>query len=233
MSRLDEVVGGDWSDAYQKAPSGGLECALTVCGVTRRDVGDDDSDNEKEKAGYSDAFKRAAVKFGVGRFLYSLPKMYAQVKQIGKNFYLADGEEKRLQGMITAALSGKPQPEQRKPVSAPVREVVETVVGYVSKENWDAHAKRISDDADQSKKPAAQEAKPTDEHKKLIAEWSASFNAIPLPLRGQAYTLKTPSQATDDEIRKAITHNKQLASPATSAPEVVQPDELKIFKGGE
>lgn len=111
MDRLDEVVAGEWSDVYTKAPSGGLECALTVCGVTRRDVGDDQSENETEKAGYSDAFKRAAVKFGIGRFLYSLPKMYAQVKTIGKNSYLADGEEARLQGIINAALNGKPLPK--------------------------------------------------------------------------------------------------------------------------
>jgi hypothetical protein len=93
MERLDAVVAGGWSDEYRSAPSGGLECALTVLGVTRRDVGDDQNDNEQQKAGYSDAFKRAAVKFGVGRFLYDLPKMYGKVKQVGKNFYLADGEE--------------------------------------------------------------------------------------------------------------------------------------------
>ena len=110
MNRLDEVVGGEWSDVYTKAPSGGLECALTICGVTRRDVGDDQNDNEQEKAGYSDAFKRAAVKFGIGRFLYSMPKMYGAVKQVGKNSYLADGEEKRLQGILQAALNGKALP---------------------------------------------------------------------------------------------------------------------------
>jgi hypothetical protein len=123
MQRLDEVIGGEWSDQYTKAPSGGLECALTVCGITRRDVGDDQNDNEQEKAGYSDAFKRAAVKFGIGRFLYSLPKMFAEVKPMGKSFVLADGEQARLEKIITAALNGQPQPEQRKPAPAPTREV--------------------------------------------------------------------------------------------------------------
>lgn len=119
MRRLDDVVGGEWSDMYQKAPSGGLECALTVCGVTRRDVGDDQNDNETEKAGYSDAFKRAAVKFGIGRFLYDLPKMYGQAKVVGKNVYLADGEEEKLRRKIEAALSGKPQPKPAPEKTAP------------------------------------------------------------------------------------------------------------------
>lgn len=117
MERLDSVVGGAWSDDYRAAPSGGLECALTVMGVTRRDVGDDKNDNETEKAGYSDAFKRAAVKFGIGRFLYDMPKMFAKVKQIGKNYYLADGEEDRLRGVITRALNGE-KPNGSKPAES-------------------------------------------------------------------------------------------------------------------
>lgn len=115
MDRLDDVAGGEWQDSYKSAPSGGLECALTICGVTRCDVGDDKNDNEAEKAGYSDAFKRAAVKFGVGRFLYSLPKMYGKVKPVGKNFFLEKGEEERLQGIVAASLNGK-QIKVEKPV---------------------------------------------------------------------------------------------------------------------
>jgi hypothetical protein len=105
MDRLDDVVGGEWSDSYAAAVSGGLECSLTVLGVTRRDVGKDDNENEQEKSAYSDAFKRAAVKFGVGRFLYDLPKMWAKVRPIGKTFVLADGEESRLRAMVLRALN--------------------------------------------------------------------------------------------------------------------------------
>lgn len=106
--RLDEVVGGEWHDNYAKAPSGGLECALTVCGVTRRDVGTDDNDTEMEKSGYSDAFKRAAVKFGVGRYLYDLPKMYGTAEKRGKNWYLKDSEEKRLRQLIDGNADKQP-----------------------------------------------------------------------------------------------------------------------------
>lgn len=107
MQRLDDVVGGDWGDSYRKADTGGLECSLMVCGVTRVDVGKDDNDNEQEKSSYSDAFKRAGVKFGIGRFLYDLPKMYAQTKTVGKSVYLADGEEDRLRVVLHRALTGE------------------------------------------------------------------------------------------------------------------------------
>jgi len=73
MQRLDEVVGAaNWSDEYQAAAIGkGIECRLTVLGVSKVDVGVP-SDTEPEKGAYSDALKRAAVKFGIGRHLYDI-----------------------------------------------------------------------------------------------------------------------------------------------------------------
>lgn len=81
MDRLDTVVGpGNWSDHYFAHANGAVECTLTIFGVSKSDVGysnnpdaepeDPQFEHEPLKAAYSDAFKRAAVKFGVGRFLY-------------------------------------------------------------------------------------------------------------------------------------------------------------------
>ena len=108
MERLDEVVGPDWSDRYERIEgSRGLVCYLTVCGVTRADVGADDNENEQAKSAFSDAFKRAAVKFGIGRFLYELPRMWAQVRPAGKTFVLSKGELEKLQRQVDEHLEGK------------------------------------------------------------------------------------------------------------------------------
>ncbi|RME59134.1 MAG: hypothetical protein D6790_11035, partial [Caldilineae bacterium] len=81
QDRLDAVVGPEnWSDSYRvlgEQHSAGVleivvECRLTVLGVTKSDVGA----GEDHKSAYSDAFKRAAVKMGVGRYLYALPKRW-------------------------------------------------------------------------------------------------------------------------------------------------------------
>lgn len=113
MERLDKVAGPDWSDRYEKAGTAkGLVCYLTVCGVTRADVGDDDNENEPVKSAYSDAFKRAAVKFGIGRFLYDLPKMWGKARPLGKSFILEDGELERLQRVVDDSMNGKPQQKQ-------------------------------------------------------------------------------------------------------------------------
>lgn len=104
IKRLNEVVGGNWSDSYRKGETGGLECALTVCGITRCDVGESDNDTEAEKSAYSGSFKRAAVKFNIGLFLYDMPKMFAKIEPSGKSWKLSDGEESRLRRLIATAL---------------------------------------------------------------------------------------------------------------------------------
>lgn len=52
----------------------GVPCRVTVNGVTRSDVGMPSS-VDAIKGAYSDALKRAAVHFGIGRELYELPKI--------------------------------------------------------------------------------------------------------------------------------------------------------------
>lgn len=71
--RLNAVVPHLWHDEYRQV-DGGLLCRLTVDGVTRIDMGDGIG-----KAGFSDALKRAAVKFGVGVSLYAIPQQWANV----------------------------------------------------------------------------------------------------------------------------------------------------------
>lgn len=76
MRRLDEVCGPTgWQDRYEVHGSKTL-CYLSIrCGdewITKAD-GAGDTDVEAEKGSLSDAFKRAAVKWGIGRYLYDVP----------------------------------------------------------------------------------------------------------------------------------------------------------------
>lgn len=81
MTRLDQVFGlGGWSDHYERLPNGSVLCTLKVkiAGrwIQRQDVGGEsaqDDEGDRTKAAFSDALKRAAVKFGVGRYLYEVP----------------------------------------------------------------------------------------------------------------------------------------------------------------
>lgn len=73
MDRLDSAVGPEnWYDSYRPV-DGGIEATIFVrVGddfIGKSDVGTE-STIEKTKGNYSDAFKRAAVKWGIGRDLY-------------------------------------------------------------------------------------------------------------------------------------------------------------------
>ncbi len=78
MDRLDEVLGAfGWKDEYRPQADGSVICLLSIreAGgewITKQDIGKAGGDIEKAKSGFSDAFKRAAVKFGIGRYIYRI-----------------------------------------------------------------------------------------------------------------------------------------------------------------
>jgi hypothetical protein len=84
QDRLDEVCGvAGWQDNYRVLTDGAVVCRLRLKigeeWITKVDVGSPSGqpDNgDRTKAAFSDALKRAAVKFGVGRYLYRLPRQW-------------------------------------------------------------------------------------------------------------------------------------------------------------
>lgn len=85
MDRLDEVCGpAGWSDSYVETAKGRVICSIAIKtdeGWISKSDGAGDTAVEGDKGGISDAFKRAAVKFGIGAYLYALPKTYAETKK--------------------------------------------------------------------------------------------------------------------------------------------------------
>lgn len=80
MNRLDELCGMEWSVTY--TPWGDrVVCHLTINGVTRSSTGEADSQSERSEiagtAAEAQAFKRACAMFGLGRYLYNLPAVWA------------------------------------------------------------------------------------------------------------------------------------------------------------
>lgn len=89
QNRLDEVCGADWAVSY--TPWGDrLICNLTICGVTRSSTGEPSSDSERWEiagtASEAQAFKRACAMFGLGRYLYNLPDVWAEFDPQRKRF---------------------------------------------------------------------------------------------------------------------------------------------------
>jgi hypothetical protein len=103
MNRLDDVIGiGNWKNEFQAGPLGGVMCGISIRAisllsngaippvgasewVTKWDVaantkvmdGDNPDDDTNIKGGFSASMKRAAVQWGMGRYLYYLEEGFA------------------------------------------------------------------------------------------------------------------------------------------------------------
>jgi len=91
MDRLDECAGAtNWSNEYMEIKDR-IFCRITINfpsgkTISKMDCGAE-TRFEQEKGVVSDALKRTAVLFGIGRDLYSLPDYWAETNAIGKTSY--------------------------------------------------------------------------------------------------------------------------------------------------
>lgn len=123
MDRLDEVCGADgWQATY---PHAGQK---TVCSIgilsgehwVWKSNGAGDSDIEAEKGALSDAFKRAAVLWGIGRYLYHLKSPWVEIETKGKTSIIKEHEHARLAALL-AKHSGPIRPAPEPPPPPPSR----------------------------------------------------------------------------------------------------------------
>ncbi len=94
QDRLDRVLGvTGWQDEYECLPDGSVVCRLRLRigdeWITKMDVGgpsEQPDEGDRRKAAFSDALKRAAVKFGIGRYLYRLPSQWVDYDSHKRQF---------------------------------------------------------------------------------------------------------------------------------------------------
>ena len=93
-NRLDEVFGCfGWKNEYRDWRGNSQLCGLSVkyeCEWITKWDGASDTDFEATKGGLSDAMKRAAYQWGIGRYLYNLDPVWVPIKLSGKS-YVIDG----------------------------------------------------------------------------------------------------------------------------------------------
>ena len=106
QNRLDDVVEVDcWKNEYIPWHSDGKK-ASQICGIsiyfadrkewiTKYD-GAEDSDIEPVKGGLSDSMKRAAVQWGVGRYLYQMDTVSVDVEIWNDKPYIKRGEQAKM-----------------------------------------------------------------------------------------------------------------------------------------
>jgi hypothetical protein len=119
--RLDSVVPGEWTLALDPLPTLDMasnneepfafKARLTIVGVAREDVGS----GKDYKTASSDAFKRAAVRFGIAHELYAYEQNWVEVDGDGK--YAKPVEDPASAYAKRQSRASQSQPEAKAPQS--------------------------------------------------------------------------------------------------------------------
>lgn len=108
MHRFDAAFGAEnWTSEFREITNGFI-CRLTVIikdtnRIVHREDGASKTNIEPEKGGISDAMKRAAVQFGLGRCLYDYPRVFIECE--GK--FIPDWAYEKLDKLVTWINDGK------------------------------------------------------------------------------------------------------------------------------
>lgn len=151
MQRLDEAVGaGNWQNRYPHA-NGKTVCEIGInirsenleheTGWIWKANGAGDTDVEAEKGALSDAFKRAAVMWGIGQYLYAIESAWVAIEPMGRSFKIKDSEMPKLR----ALLGEKPKPNTDKPSVAYslALEAMKKVKNETELSTWAKDTKRV------------------------------------------------------------------------------------------
>lgn len=142
MDRLDEVCQPEnWQADYQETPSGRVICRIGIFIEDRwvwKSDGAGSTQVEGEKGGISDALKRAAVAWGIGRYLYRLdsPWVECEVNQRnGKTFWkrwTQDPWSKVKTLTYNDAAKAQKPPEEEKPKRDP-KEIADSLIDVMNR----------------------------------------------------------------------------------------------------
>ena len=172
MARLDEVCGpGGWQCRYSHVGS------HVVCDIAVK-IGDEwvwkaggagATDVEAVKGSLSDALKRAAVLWGIGRYLYDLKSPWVALEQKGRSYVIAPSENAKLANIaqrMAGSVTPPAQPAAPKAGKGPDKRALYTEL----QQEIDA----CGDDAD-ALDILAQEPSFTDRVKHLAPDWQGDI----------------------------------------------------------
>lgn len=134
QKRLDETVGPYcWRVEYKPWHLIGGKtsqiCGLSVLDEARNEWitkwdGADATDFEPIKGGISDAFKRAAVLWGIGRYLYAMDEVWVEVEPRGNSYAIVKNEYKRLENSYNSAVVKMFNQTKPAPVAKPAKALI-------------------------------------------------------------------------------------------------------------
>jgi hypothetical protein len=106
QDRLDKVCGVFWQVRHHHCGADKLACEIGIKVGEEwlwRGDGAGSTDVEAEKGAFSDSFKRAAVRWGIGRYLYELASPWVELEVRGRTHVIKANEMAKLRRLLGGA----------------------------------------------------------------------------------------------------------------------------------
>lgn len=160
MRRLDEVCGPEnWQRRYPWSDGKRLPCeiGIRVNGewIWKSD-GAGETDVEAEKGAFSDSFKRAAVSWGIGRYLYDLESPWVALEPMGRSYKIAESEYPRLRALLAKSAptktvaDAKPAPMPEPSPGEPGKPITHTLRAEFVRDFWNRASYTVEVKSDRS-----------------------------------------------------------------------------------
>ena len=121
QKRLDDAVGAmNWTNEFMLWQDKSQICGIGLYDAERgawvmKYDGAENTDIEPVKGGLSDSFKRAAVLWGIGRYLYDMESIWVEIEPSGKSYRIKKSEYDKLRRhydeSVAALSDGAPAPK--------------------------------------------------------------------------------------------------------------------------
>lgn len=122
MERLDTICGvGGWQNKHPHA-NGKTSCSIGIKVDNEwvwKENGAGDSQVEAEKGAFSDSFKRCAVMWGIGRYLYDVPTVWVEIDEYKQ---IKNPNDQRLKKALETAAKGIRVEGEKEPQIIPLTE---------------------------------------------------------------------------------------------------------------
>jgi len=171
QNRLDKAVGAlNWSNSFSTWQENAQICGISIYNqsigewVTKHD-GADNSKIEAIKGGLTDAFKRAAVLWGIGRYLYQIDGVWVEIEQRGNSSIIKENQKGKLKATYDAAVkkifgNTATQPTSTSTVSVADRAVGTLATNHESENNQQPQQKPAQQSVSSAQTPATSQSPP-------------------------------------------------------------------------
>jgi len=235
QNRLDKSVGiGNWKNEFIPWQGDGKKTAQ-LCGIsiyfaernewiTKYD-GAENSDIEPVKGGLSDSMKRAAVQWGIGRYLYEMDTVFVDIEKSGKSTVIKESSKAKLNAAHQRVAKRLFQPVPQTPKSPGTAPTVDKAASKPTPMDKSVAQQPVPMDSKSAKQPTSTDSRASQQPVPMdirAAQQPATMDssAVQQPVPMDSKTVRQTESATGYPVANSM---EQMQQPSPGSSPTPQP----------